>query len=520
MDLPNTETQRTQREKTEKKKPVLIFTAVVLLAAIGAGGWFWGKPKLKSFIVENVKEEIEHNFPLRAEVSDVSFSLPRSVALKKITFISRSDGTPVLSADEISAAISLSQLLKGKVTLGSISCDKPILYFVRRADGSTNLDAFLDKRKGKLSHPLLVRLTDAKLVFKDYYKKSLPAALEFYAIEAAFKLHPSKPLRIVKASAKYGKSDFLMKGYIGTGEGEAVKLSITSEKFLASDLNLLASSVAGFKIQGVQNLNAPLSVRIKVDGARGGENITISASANEGRIGSRKISNIKVIAAGTREMFEIRSLAVRLQDGGKLAGTLSYPLVAGEPLEANMRCENFPAEVLYGFAPDLKGGVTGSLTGDLRLQGDIKKKDTLKGDGSFHAVSGILKGASGGEPLQYDAMEGNFQIGDGKLSVKRFLLKSAEIDLALDGTVGLDGALNLNGRAEVIKEKVRTSTLKKIVSTVIADGSKGYVFKMKISGTTAEPKIEYSPLKTIYRGLEDQVRDAGNKMERLIKKIF
>jgi hypothetical protein len=126
-----------------------------------------------------------------------------------------------------------------------------------------------------------------------------------------------------------------------------------------------------------------------------------------------------------------------------------------------------------------------------------------------------------GETMNYESIQGEFELSDGNLKLEKFALRSEQMDMDLKGNVGLErGDLNIKGRAEVAKDKVRSAGVKKIVAGLLPDGDKGYVFNMRIEGSFGEPKVKFSPMKTVYRGVEDKVKDSANSVEKFIKKIF
>jgi hypothetical protein len=501
-------------------KKGLAIGLVAVLVGGGAAGWFLGVPALRELIVKNIVREMERSFSVNAKIGGVGLSSARSAYIKDVALTGKEDGVPVLSAKEINATVSILSLFQGKIAINGIFCDSPNLNFVRLADGTTNLDTLLGRKKGETAHPMTVKMIDAKLMYVDYYKKPNAKPVFIYVKEAAFRIRPGRPVGIRVDGAKYGKSVFSVNGYMGTSDGDQVRLRILSDIFRASEIKNLLISVSGVKVPEIKQFEVPLAIRIDIRGGRGSEKVFVNASASDGLIGKQKVASLRLRCSGSRERLTLDKLDIRLEGGGHISGRVRYEIAGEKNIDMFFNSGDFPVDVVSDVVKNWNPGVTGSLDAQGRLRGNPSKRETLEGKCSFTAKNGKIAGVMDGSPLEYDTIEGDFNVGGGSLSLQKLLLKSKEMDLSLGGRAGLDGALDFNGRAEVEKGKVRTGGMRKLISKLLPDGQKGYIFKMHVGGTFGAPKIEFSAADTLRRGVVDNVRDSGNRVEHFIKKIF
>lgn len=509
-----------QSSGSKKSCLILFLVAAVLLGGGGAGLWFFGVPTAKEYIIKSAVSETEKSFGVSAKIGDIGISSPTTVYINNVAFVSGDDGSPVLSAKRIEAAVSIMHLLRGKVIVKRVTCESPFLNFVRRADGSTNLDALLGRKKGRTANPITLEMNGIKLTYADYYRKPGAKPVTIYSEKAVFRVKPGKPVGIDIDGARYGKSVFEANGSVGMNEGDPVKLRVSSDNFRASELKNLLVSISWMKVPEISRFEVPLKIRIDVRGARGTEAVTISASADGGFVGSRKVERVRMKCAASREAIYLDRLDIRLRDGGSLSAKFRYRFSGGDNMDMELRSKNFPVDALTGVVKNWNPGVTGSLSMKGRLRGDPAKRETLEGECSFNASAGRVAGIMDGQPLEFDSIVGRFAVGGGRLQLNEFAMKGRDMDMTLEGGVGLDGTLDLSGRAEVEKGKVRTTGMRKLVSGLLPDGEKGYIFRIRIAGTFGAPKIEFNAADTLRRGVEDKVRDAGNKVEHFVKKIF
>jgi hypothetical protein len=491
----------------------------VILTAGGVTGWLWGRPALKNFVEGRIVKDTEEKFGVATKIGRVEFKLPRSVTISNVSFSSREDGSRILETKLIRATISLSKLIHRQVTISAIECDRPVISYLRRADGTTNMDALLANKGADSSSRLSVKLKRPRLVFEDLYKRKRPVRIEVSAKSAQLVLDPGKPVRVVVDVAKYSRSTMSAKGSIGLKEGDPVNMKVIADRLYVTDLKRLVSTL-GVALPDVRDVEAPLMARAEIKGERGRETVYLSGFANEGNIGARRISRFTVSGSVSRDDVEIDRLELRLTDSGTVVGSARYAMKGAPGVKAEIKVISFPVDAFNGVIENWKPGITGSLTASATLEGDPFKKETLKGTGTFSSTAGRIDGVMEGQSIDYETIDGEFDIGEERVFLKKFAMRSPQMDLDLDGFIGLDGSLDMNGRAEVAKELVRTSDLKKVVSNMLPDGEKGYVFRMRVEGDFGAPKTEFSVAKTMLNGVQDQVKDAGNKVEKFMKKIF
>ncbi|HOX28975.1 MAG TPA: hypothetical protein PLQ76_07480, partial [bacterium] len=90
----------------------------------------------------------------------------------------------------------------------------------------------------------------------------------------------------------------------------------------------------------------------------------------------------------------------------------------------------------------------------------------------------------------------------------------------LEGDVGLDRTLDLYGACDVEKSMVRKGFFKKLVSNILPDNDRGYHFHVRIGGSFEQPDVKVKAGRAVTDGLQDTVKDTGNKVEKFFKKVF
>lgn len=505
--------------KSKGNSILFLLVLTVVTAASAAIGAKIEDPRIKNYILKNVTQEIEKNSGLDAKVGNFEIRLPRSIVVSDLVFTERKTNTKILSAKKLTASMSLLDMVKGKVGISGLTCEKPELYVVRRRDGSTNFDDMLGRDKSE-GRKMTVRLNNATLNVEDQLKRKKPLKAKIQLRKAMFKVNPRGPATFKLEGVRLGKSVFDAGGRLGFERGDTVKVSASSKNFDLGDVKKLFEDYAGKTIPGADRADVVVAFKISVGGRVGSETARVDVQSGKGTVAGKTIEKLSARCMITRNGADVSKLTVKM-GGGTIFGRAKYSAKGGEKgLNADIGAEGFPMEVLSAFS-GTKTPVSGTLYAKAKLNAsDPKKLATWNGAVNFRAADGKIDGLLEGESLPFNVMEGDAAIEQGRTSVNRFFLTGDELDLELAGAIGADGSLDLNGRAEISKEMAREKGVKKIIGEFLPDGEKGYKFKLRIGGRLGEPEMKLSAANTMYRGIEDKFKDSGNKMEKFFKKVF
>jgi len=510
------------RRRFEMKKLVIAGIIMVTVVVAAGAAFYFGLKPAKDTLLENASAQIRTIYGIDTKVSDIKYVMPSAISLNNVAVTVAETGSPIMEAESIRAELAPLLLLKGGIGIKRVICEGGVFHYERAENGSSNIDRFLGRNEGGGKHrAITLALKDSRMIFVD---RKINHAAEPVAIdisEAVISSRSNGSTKINVASARFGNSDFSLKGVIGKGSDGVMSLVLSSAAFNVEDLKTLISSVAGIDTSSIKNLESSLTVRIDVKGGTGKEEVIISAASSEGKIGADALESFKLKGAIRRHGIELDTIRIKLASGGSANGFLKMPLSGNGESEINLKTKDFPVGIVSDVIEGWNPGITGNLTANAKVKGSFYDVKSLKGDCDFNAVEGHIPDMIEGESMNYENIQGGFDISDGSLTLKKLALRSEQMDMDLKGSVGLErGDLNLKGRAEVAKNKVRSAGVKKIVAGLLPDGDKGYVFNMRIEGNFGAPEVKFSPMKTVYRGVEDKVKDSANSVEKFIKKIF
>ena len=137
--------------------------------------------------------------------------------------------------------------------------------------------------------------------------------------------------------------------------------------------------------------------------------------------------------------------------------------------------------------------------------------------------------------------EARGELKDGSVNLSRLFFQSAPMGLDLSGRVGLDGALDLSGKARLERKRVLKGA-RVFLAPLLKDKGRQMEFRLRVGGTVSQPELSPQTLATLSAGIQDQFKDVGNEtetagrnlgnvvedaardtanqVERLIKKLF
>jgi hypothetical protein len=251
-----------------------------------------------------------------------------------------------------------------------------------------------------------------------------------------------------------------------------------------------------------------------------------------GRVLGLAFEQARIEAALEQGRLALRSLKVSLY-GGDLEGSGSLG-IGRAPLPYSLKGEARDVDLegaLPALRPDLKGVVTGHFTGSLDLQGagltGAALTESLKGpmkldlrDGRIASISvlrqvAVLLEVAGGKGIgrdhtPYQTVTGDFLVEKGRARTRNLALRSEDLDLDGEGSLGLDATLDfaVDGRFSPPVSKSLVDKTPSLRHLMEKDGRLRLRLLMK--GALAAPRVEIDQAflrKALKRAAEERGRE-------------
>jgi len=216
-----------------------------------------------------------------------------------------------------------------------------------------------------------------------------------------------------------------------------------------------------------------------------------------------------------QKMARVSALSLIFYDGPiEASGDLNLD-TADLPYNLELKASGIKLEKLKADTASKDKKTSGTLLGELKLNGYANDINKLEGSGSFSILDGnlwefsLLKGLGNllftkdlGN-IKFSECTSDFLVKDKFVSTDNLKLKSNIVSFSGPLKIGFNGSLEGALDAVILSEMVPVSgTFKDITTAVVGQAGKFAV--IKLSGTLKEPKYNFKPTVTnIIRGLTD-----------------
>ena len=396
--------------RTSSRSRWLKWTAIPIVLVVLAYGIASSAPFVRSFVLPRVGDAMRSDLT----VGNLSFSPFSSLTLRDLKVTPRG-GATLLTASEIRVRYSLIDILRGRISVGELAMENPVVTVVTEPDGTSNLSRIAADSgqkppvRGGPASPVPLNLRNISLKNGTLRWTGVPGSgagsAEITGLTVALdSLVTDQPGRLTLGS-----------GFRWTSEGT----------------NLLAGTV---KSEFQVRLNEALLLR-EINGVFA---VTMTEAGGAWRSYSR--AGITLTADSTES--EIRQVKLEVTDAGKPAGEirLSGPFDPGRK-EARIAYE------VKGIGPaalGLVGAVVGMDFGTTRIEADGKLNLERSGNvvswqGRFSADPLVVANSAGSTPVM--ALLAEFR-ARADLEGKSAIVERADLSVRQGGSPVVRGALD------------------------------------------------------------------------------
>ena len=279
--------------------------------------------------------------------------------------------------------------------------------------------------------------------------------------------------------------------------------------------------------------------RFDLKGVRRGRSVPLAAQVDFA-LSPRAVTIQKLIARGGRGEARLTLSCQRPIPAAGGVAAANLPCVRGRTA---VSVKNFPLQSVAAFLPwPFAKDLAGELTGEVSAEGNPSDLPGLTGRGGVTLTGGRVLGLTvGGPPLAVSVAVARGEVKEGSVNLSRLFFQSAPMGLDLSGRVGLDGALDLSGKARLERKRVLKGA-RVFLAPLLKDKGRQMEFRLRVGGTVSQPELSPQTLATLSAGIQDQFKDVGNEtetagrnlgnvvedaardtanqVERLIKKLF
>ena len=216
-----------------------------------------------------------------------------------------------------------------------------------------------------------------------------------------------------------------------------------------------------------------------------------------------------------QKLVKIPAINIVFYDG-LIEGSSALNLdTANFPYQLELKADGVKLEKLKMDTVSKSKNISGTLLGELKLNGYLDDLGKLSGSGNFSILEGnlwefnLLQGL--GKILftkdlgniKFSECTSNFMVKDKFVYTDNLKLKSNLVNFSGPLKIGFDGSLEGALDVDILSEMVPISGTFKDITTAIA-GEAGKFGLIKLSGTLKEPKYNFKPAVTnIIKGLAD-----------------
>lgn len=509
------------------KKRVTIAIGVLLALAACFVAVSVGIAPLKNVMKDRARSEVARALPCGVLLGDVRVGLLRGVELRDVKLTettAEGERRQFFQAKRIRLSNGLFGLFRN-APFNGFEIDRATILVVRDTEGRVNVAEILramGKRADRKSSNPRITLSDMRVDWLDFKSADSPSHEKFEIHSARLQSSGDGAWRVDELRARCGGTEARIWGSWNATPGRPVDLKIRLEPMLLQDMIRLARAAARPRHLPPFSLNGRSAFKGRIWGFRGGEQAEGTLRVFDGFVAGHRIRRAMLhFSPGTEGRIEFNEFSVRTDDRGLLLA--SGRITPGEPwtFEGEMTARRFPAEAALG-AIMRRSPVTGATDGTVRFKGNASDTASIAGNGNIEIRDGLMQKSdvANTQPIPFRLISVDFAMAGGVARFSKARIESEDLHLDLDGTIGYDRTLDLSGRCEIAKGRVRQGFFRKLVSAALPDNEKGYRFPVHIGGTLDAPEIGVRGARTAVDGVQDNIRDAGNRIEKYFKKIF
>jgi AsmA family len=216
-----------------------------------------------------------------------------------------------------------------------------------------------------------------------------------------------------------------------------------------------------------------------------------------------------------QKIAKISAISINFYDG-LIQGSGALNLDTDNlPCQLELMASGIKLEKLKMDTASKNKNISGTLLGELKLNGYSNDLNKLSGSGSFSILEGnlwefnLLQGlgkimfTKDMGNIKFSECTSNFLIKDKSVYTDNLKLKSNLCNFYGPLKIGFDGSLEGALNVEILSEMVPVSGTFKDITTAVAGGA-GIFGSIKLSGTLKEPKYIFKPaVSNIIKGIAD-----------------
>jgi AsmA-like C-terminal region/AsmA family len=199
------------------------------------------------------------------------------------------------------------------------------------------------------------------------------------------------------------------------------------------------------------------------------------------------------------DVLELSKISARVADGEVNGYFAIQPEAEDAPFTTSVNFRGVLADQIVEHAGGPKGMVKGKLDGDFQASGKTGDAEALIGKGEIYLREGrveqyrllVLLGQilqiEELQELHLEQAEAKYHLSPGLVTIDELILRSPNIRLTASGTVGFDGALQLNSEL-AINDRIRGQLFRAIRDNFHAIDDPGYsAVEFQVGGTIDRP---------------------------------
>ena len=199
------------------------------------------------------------------------------------------------------------------------------------------------------------------------------------------------------------------------------------------------------------------------------------------------------------DVLELSKISARVADGEVNGYFAIQPEAQDAPFTTSVNFRDVVADQIVEHAGGPKGMVKGKLEGNFQASGKTGDAEALVGKGEIYLREGrveqyrllVLLGQvlqiEELQELQLEQAEAKYRLSPGLVTLDELILRSPNIRLTASGTVGFDGALQLNSQL-AINDRIRGQLFRAIRDNFHTIDDPGYsAIEFQVGGTVDRP---------------------------------
>jgi hypothetical protein len=229
------------------------------------------------------------------------------------------------------------------------------------------------------------------------------------------------------------------------------------------------------------------------------------------------------------DVLELSKISARVADGEVSGYFAMQPDAEDSPFTTNVSFHDVLADQIVGNAGGTKGMVKGKLEGTFQASGKTGEPDALTGKGEIFLRDGRVQQyrllVLLGQVLQIEELqelhlqqaEAKYHLSPGLVTIDELALRSPNIQLTASGTVGFDGALQLNSQL-AIDDRIRGQLFRAIRENFHPTNQPGYsAIEFQVGGTVDRPSTNLVE-RLVGRDISSMINSFFGKKDRPKKK--